>query len=613
MAYQTMNFKVPSKTASASNYALPQATGGMNTRYTADQIAQNQSPEMLNVNFNKGFPAQREGSNSFASLGASPIQGMQFYYNQGAGEWQLVVAWNRRIYLMDLTTGIATDVSGVDILGSATTKVNFFLFNSVLYFLDGSVLGYYDWNTSTAQAVADSATGAYVPTITLGRSPAGTTSTDNETLNTLSSYFIDSFSPDGTSTDFYLSYTGLSDIVSGQVILDGTAAVLNRDYTVDLTNGIVKFWVAPTLGTDTLTVMAKKTGITDKNNVLNCHIINLYGGDNDTRVFLSGNPNLPNYLWISGVTENGPDPTYYPTDGFIAVDNDVEKITGLVRLSDYQIVYKEQGQYYQTIDTSGTTTEFPVLPLNNEFGCVAPRSVVECNNGILALSKQGVTWTKLTTVRSQLAVDLVSLEVNKSSTGIVGITDNTVADMEAAHAVKWDEKYFLHVGNYTWVLDLRHSDFDSGIYCWYPYNGVFADVAQFAERETGQIYIGNGTSGIVSWLDSILYNDTGTAIDAYYTSPQIAADAPHWIKKFDAIFLTFHALTDASHTLTWTTATGTEDVTLSIETSTFPQNIREKGGYSEEYIQWKIRNNRAGEYLGIINQTLKYLLKKEVR
>lgn len=629
MAYQANIMKVTSGMAknNVSSFSFPSGfAGGMNTRYTGDLIENNQSPDMQNMNYDDGgVPTKRAGfSRLNNSWGASGVQGFYDYWITGATSPVYMLAWGGKMYSFNPTTGAKTDLCTGSKAAIADAQTTFFTMDDTCYFLTGTDYCSYDGTNPVADVTG------YVPTITLGRSPDGATSTVHESLNLLSNSWIDSFSGTTAGTVYTLSYTDIDSVDSAYV---GGSLVAPADYTVDLSAGTVTFDSAPGEGTNNVTITATKAGVTDSTQITQCTIAAIYGGKADTRVFVAGHPTYRNYQWCSGITESGPDPTYFPADGFIAVDNDAEAITGMCRMIDYLLVFKERSQYYQTIDDSSSPTVFPILPLNNEYGCVAPRSVLEVDNGVLALSNRGVTWTRPSMVRSQATVDIVSLNVNKDSrvaNGTMGLLNNSTSDLANAHAVRWGNKYLLHIGTTTWVLDLDYSSFSDGVFCWYPYTGLYQSAGQFLE--VGEyLYLASNAAGLMYRSSATSYNDDATAINAYWTSPLLYLDYREYIKKFESLFITFNGQISGTYEITWITDEGEETVNIVVSSaatfdySTFsydgftygvpfyPSTQREKIGFRGEYVQWRVRNNTVSEAMTILGQTLKYSLKKEVR
>ncbi|MFA5385165.1 MAG: hypothetical protein WC364_10965, partial [Eubacteriales bacterium] len=383
--YNPRIIKNPAKVKEPKPYSFPTGfAGGMNTAYTADQIQENQSPDMLNMNFDDGgVPTKRTGYSAVNTIGtAGGVKGEYFYYRKGVTDPIHLVAHSTKLYSCHLTTGALTSLYN----SMSGDQVNFFTFNDTCFWYDQSSYGYVD-STGAVDVIDGHSDNSYAPTVTLGRSPDGTTSTVYEAYNSLSYSAIDSFSGTVGDTVFQLSATGFAaaeDI--GPVYANGVLLATPADYSVNIVTGEVTTTASPGLGTNNLTVewyheTFCKTQGSDVDLIGKCTIHAVYGGKNDTRVFMAGNPTYPNYQWISGVTEAGPDPTYFPVDGSIAIDSDAEAITGMARMADYLIIYKDRSQYYQTIDDSASPTTFPVMPLNAEYGCIAPRSVVEVSNG----------------------------------------------------------------------------------------------------------------------------------------------------------------------------------------------------------------------------------------
>jgi hypothetical protein len=237
-------------------------------------------------------------------------------------------------------------------------------------------------------------------------------------------------------------------------------------------------------------------------------------------------------------------------------------------------------------------------------------------------------------VRSQATVDLISENVNKNpkvnnSFIITGIQENTLISKRAAHAILYDNKYMVHVGDYVWILDLQYSNLEEGIYCWYPYSSTVIKPGQMAIYD-GDLYISDNTA-LKIYKSSAEYSDNGTAINAYWTSPLLYVGARYIVKKFETLWITFKGQPEGSFTLTWLTDEGEEDSTVTTLAAMafdyanidygawiygvpfYPSTQKERIGFRGEYIQWRVRNNTLDQGMTILGQVLKYTYKKEVR
>lgn len=148
---------------------------------------------------------------------------------------------------------------------------------------------------------------AYIPTTVITRSPTGG-GQSYENVNMLTPYRKNAFQTDGTATDFQLD---------GDIDATGTvrAWVFGEEttaFTLDREKGIIKMTTAPAKPTagseDGLVVEFPHTvaGYTDR--IDKCTIITTYGIGTNDRAVLSGNEELPNVDWTSGMN----DPTYFP-------------------------------------------------------------------------------------------------------------------------------------------------------------------------------------------------------------------------------------------------------------------------------------------------------------
>ena len=520
--------------------------------------------------------------------------------------------------------GISSSDFKVVYSGLTDAETSSFEMGDKVFFLTGADFIYYDG--ITCGNVTDI---AYVPTITLGRKTTGG-GTPNERLNHLSNSWKDSFDPDGVAKTFPLSFSGLS-AKPVTAILNGVDKVETTHFTVNRVTGVATWIDAPPSGTDTLTMQAERIGLMDHTVITRCNMNVEFGGKNNSLVFVAGNPSYPNvarHCWVY-------DPTYWPEDSDISIGNDSRFITGFGRMNDYLVTYKEPGdefvQWYSSLDLDADgNISVSTNGLNDEFGCVAPRTVHPAQNGLLALSNRGVVWTWPSLVKGQANCKIVSRNVNGKNGIARGILDNTEADLSLAHAKVSGNKYLLHIKDKVWVLDLDYSDLANGTYCWYPYTGVYGRAGLFFARDN-ILHIGDNVEGIIYKESEIQFSDDDIAVDAWWTSPLMFLGGRNWIKKFGRIRLTFKVGSGNKHTLTFITDQGPEDIVINQEAGFFsasffnaeffnagvlnpdyPSTQVEKIGYKGEYFQFKIRNNRING-LTMLAASIDYSLLKQIK
>ena len=147
-----------------------------------------------------------------------------------------------------------------------------------------------------------------MPTTTISAAPTGG-GTSYEAVNLLTPKRINTFIGNGSATQFQVDAKDLDDTTVTAAV-DGEAVTVS---SVNRSTGLVTLASAPPNGNGlaNVSISFSKTvdGYADKIN--QCSIAGLYGGKNDTRVFLTGNPDEPNCDWQSGLY----DPTYFPDTG----------------------------------------------------------------------------------------------------------------------------------------------------------------------------------------------------------------------------------------------------------------------------------------------------------
>jgi len=601
-------------------YSFPMGyAGGINISESADLIAQNQSPDMQNMNYDAGgVPTKRFGFDAVnaAAWGAQPLRGL-WEYELPNGTLKLLAAWNGKLWDV-AADGTKTDLCTGAKASIADAQVDGFVFNDKFYFITGTEYLYYDGTNPVALVT----TAAYVPTVYMGRTPTGG-GTITEAYNLLRDSWKDSISGTAGTTEYFLSLTDVDSV--DYVWLSGVLKTVATDYTVDLTLGKVTFGVAPGAGTNNVVIQATKAGIKDATIITKCTFHAIYGGQNDTRVFFSGNPDYKNFRFQSDLM----DCTYFPDDGDQEIpESSTQAVTGMGKMGNYLITLTEHQRFWTDVTESGTTVVFTINPLNDQYGCTSWRTVLLAQDGLLSLSRQGVTWTSASTVRSQLGTRMISKSINRGVGDIQGLLSATNAEMEAAYAYIWRNKYYLHVGDTTWVLDLDYSVLSQGIYCWYPYNGLYATLTQFTERQDGLLWAGDNAGTV--YKSNIAWSDAGAAVDCWWTSPILFGDRS-MIKKFERLNISFGGQAKADHILTVITDEGSEDTNIFMQDTRsfqygiidygnwtygcvfYPSSQAEKIGYKGEYIQWRIRNNVLGENLVILAQTLIYHAVKRVK
>lgn len=585
-------------------------SGGIDISKSADLIAQNKSPNMVNVNYDGGgIPTKRYGFDLlYESHTTNDIRGI-YEYTTAGGTAQKVIFISGALlaFTGDFATIVALESAGADAVTDA------FIFGNKLYFLTGS--GYKVFDGTTVSDVV-----GYAPTVLIGKKPDGTGGTADEEFNLLSDSWKESFSGTAGDTDYVLTFPCDSIV---EVKVGGT--VVGADtYALQADKVTVKFNSAPGEGTDNVVIAATEDGLMDTTVITKCSFHSIYGGLNDTRVFLSGNADYKNATFHSGLN----DPTYFPESGLVYHGSDAEAVRGMARVADYHLTFKERQIYYTDVDLSTTTVLFPTKPMNDEFGCASWRTVKPAQGGAIALSYDGVIWTVPSSVRGQLNTVMISKEINKGVGEVDGILEETRTSLESAWAEVFENKYYLHVNDKCWVLDLNYSSLSEGVACWYPYDGLYANFTCMMEGSNDYLYAG-ATDGNI-YKSNAEYSDAGIAIDAWWTSPMIFGDVTRY-KKFLYLNCSFGSEASATQNIyVYTEEDLSEDSEALVDASAFdfddidfdnwtfgsnPYSLPVTIWFKTKgwFVYWKWRNNQLNQGMTIHSQVLFYINGKKVK
>ncbi|MFC3797899.1 hypothetical protein [Cohnella sp. GCM10012308] len=485
---------------------------GLNVSEDPTQLADNESPDMLNMLLdNEGAPQKRTGFKEvLASLGAGPILGI-FQFGTA-----ILVAHGTtlRKYADDFTDGtvLSSSMSG--------NRVKFFVMNEFCYIMDG--VHYLQFDGTTLQDVVP-----YIPTLTISASPAGGGQVF-EQRNLLGAGFEQSFSGDGTATEYHLILTGL-DATAIVASTDGGLTynkVETTDFTVNRTTGVVTWISAPALGVNNVKIRAFRT-YNDGDKIRKCTGFKIFGGTNDTRVFFWGSD--ANTLYRSDIYR----PNYVPENYFQRVGSNAEKIMAVSVQYDTAVIDKERSKWGMTYNDTGTDITFPVRPINDTIGCLAPESVQIIENNPVSLTRQGLHMLAGGTVRDERNVSHQSRRVDRMllrETGLAG-----------ALGFDFDKKYYLALNGRIYVWDYLQPTSEDQIGEWYLYDNM--PVSTFFDLD-GKLYFGttNGEIMRVADPDELdAYSDNGDAIQAHYMTKQFDMGAFDIRKNVPRIYTTIKA------------------------------------------------------------------------
>jgi hypothetical protein len=501
-------------------YPITAFIGGLNVTKPPTDINDDQSPDCENIVNNElyGINSRYGYTRYYATALATQSVNALFVYNSFSSS-DFIYPMGTSLNI-DLAGSATTIYSG---MASGTTRA--FEMNGNIYIMDGS--GYIEYNGATASTVM-----GYVPTYYANKNPDGTGGGQIDELNYLTSAFEDTFSGNGTSTTFYMSFGSLT-TGNNIVIVDNatlTSGAATAGYTVNYASGYFSLTTAPTSGIGNVEITAYKPVLL-ATCITNCTFCETYGEGNDTNVYLSGNPSFPaRVFWCDTV-----DPTYFPATSYADVGVKNDKMMGFLKTANTLQLWK----YRSVHGLIGAPPNNSITEMYDGEGLIATDTLRLVDGIPTALSQRGVV--QLRSEGAGYKLDLISEDIN----GFTGIRDGlmteSAASRESAFAIIHDKKYWLRVNDQIFVLqqNLIHQSGGRVIYPWLKWT-LAHEPTCFSVKD-GYMYFGG--AGNLYKLDPSAVSDDGTAIDAYWYSKKMnPGNSYDLIKLFTHLYFEFRSM-----------------------------------------------------------------------
>lgn len=415
----------------------------------------------------------------------------------------------------------------------------------------------------------------------------------------------DYFNGDSKIKEFQLSRKDLDDDPITASWDSGTTfnKVEGADFTVNREKGTITFNAAPPTGTNNVVVKHyKKTGNLKKR-ILQCRFHVFFGGANDTRVFVSGNKDMPEYVFASGLY----DPTYFEENRFYKFPDTVK---GFAKQYDYLVVERESGKHQISFELSNGVSSFPSKPINDQVGTLAPNSIQIIENNPVSLSKDGVYRLVASSVRDERNVQHISENIDAKLLA--------EPNLDKAVSVEYDKKYWLALNGNVYVYDYSIGE-------WYLYDNIKANC--FIEKD-GDLYFGSSQEGLLYRFkretEPFPFNDDGEPIKAYWLSKVLSFQSDERRKLVDRVYFSVRPYFHTSAELYYVSdkksrkfiKTTRKDLfhygymdyaRFSYGSREFPQEASNKiKAKKVVYFQLEIRNEKMDEPMGLLSLGIKY-------
>lgn len=535
------------KTHKAATYDIENlsapGSGGLNIQDLDYTLPLNQSPKMLNMMLKNGTFGKRYGQTSLYTFSGN-IRKLAKY------KGVLYALVGNTIY--KYSSGNATAIYSNDKLAKDGLFINY---NRTLYFMNDDI--YVEYTGDQFKEVTP-----YVPTIKINCKPDNKSGDTTENYNRLGSGFEQRYHGDGTSKEYYISIpkdgdsdTAGLDSTPLKITVNASTLTEGKDFSVDRNAGKITFNTAPSTGVNNVRITAYKSYGKYKSAITKCKHYAVYGGENNSRLFLAGN-GTSNYFF-SDVSDG----TYFPDNNYASVGNAEDDVTGFGLQYSVLILFKPTEMYQLTYNF--TTNQngvkqayFYSSPVNAEMGCDMPDTIRYIDNRLTWGSTQwGICTLCSTLIEDERNVRVISRNINGGyrTSGLLAEDD-----LEHTLAVNYEGKYIVccKSGNaYAWdytnapysTSDKYTPDTASMNLAWYKWDNFKVNSEVMIDRV---LYYANGAN--LCTLGNGL-NDFGKAIIAYYQTPMMDFGSYHMLKTVKKVFIEVRGDTPSHIRITYIT------------------------------------------------------------
>ena len=389
-------------------------------------------------------------------------------------------------------------------IGSINTDkgVHFFMFNSVVYILNG--YEYYQYDGLNLTPVE-----GYRPLVAIGIGPQGTEDAGeltSEYVNRLNAKRRVWISPDGSGTVFQLPEKNLASIDKIINLANGANVT---GYTADLVNGTVTFTGVPPRAVNSYEIQYSASS-DFRSQVTGNLFSELYSGTTDTRVFLYGDGT--NKTIYSGMDYDGvPRADYFPDQYEVLVGDANTPITSMIRHYGSLICYKPTECWslqhgVVELATGDLTPSIYTTPVNKERGNEAFGQVRLVDNAPITVSGTELyRWGGVSRYSSGIGRD------ERNAQRISDRIQESIKEVDFKTCLMWDDndhQEFYLIGDGMALV------WNYAVDAWYRYENF--DVKAICSFR-GDLYVGSH-DGKVRRLSDYVVGDDGIAFPAVWES-----------------------------------------------------------------------------------------------
>jgi len=445
-----------------------------------------ESPEMVNFTVTEALQLKKR-------LGYSVLDR---HFGEGRGLW-CGELWGRDVCVFvvdkDVFEYCDGEVKCVGELESTSGQVDFLRFSDRLYVLDGTKI-------KVLESDKFSTLEPYRPLVAVSTTPDGA-GVPFEEKNLLTGAMRQTFTMNSTSTTLTLSVKNLDSV---DYVKAGDTAI--SQYTANLEAGTVTL---PDSYKNYSVIDGIEVGFTKSDSregeVHRMHHALLFGGENDTRVFLWGDEASPDLIRYSGVHSGISGMEYFPENNFNRTGTRT-CVTSVVRHYDRLMIFCRGETFYSYMETvSGEGLEyeiFPQRPLSDTVGSQSA-SVAVIDNFPVTLDR-GTLWRwRSSSVRDERYAEDIGARI-KSGLGEWSLKDARLFDSEVS------DELLISSGDEIYVYNYRLDVF----YLWCGISAV-----SFGNMPDGRRMFLRRDGSLCALFESD--SDDGVTVSAFWSTPYL--------------------------------------------------------------------------------------------
>jgi hypothetical protein len=508
--------------------------GGKNSKFERSIIADNESPDCMNVVFSNGAVETRGGSTQLntTAIGTFAVDGLYTRRDNTGAETLVVFAGGSGWYLSGAST--FTTIASAQSVFTAGVRVGAAQMENHLFIGNGGVTPYkYNGNAFTRHGVPQ-ATGT-VSAVSIGSSTGVINGEVRYKVAYVNSASV--LGDVGTATVTATITNGKVHLTDIPVAPTSHGVSARRIYRNFVSGATGTYGLLTTLNDNTTTTYVDNTldaslgatAPTDQGEPPKYSCIVQHAG----RLFMN-DPANPNYVWYTELWE----PYTVKVTNFHPVgDASFDIVKGLAVYQNGIVVQCETSLFLIHMPTTDPT-DWQTIRIPSGYGSKSPFGAFLYNSKLMVPAVQSSKFVGFAAI-SGASLDPDASMLENARAGSLLKSERIEPDMfdvQEAHlgnisAIVYRNKAYVSVtsgtgqttNNKVFVFDFSISNLAKNQEAsWAPLSGVNA--TQFTVYD-GELYYGSSSAnGLVYQLDTTSYNDNGSAVDSYY-----------WTKEFSGL------------------------------------------------------------------------------